>query len=142
MALFGAISRSVIGYQFFVGNRLPTKKRENKQAVFDWSMGTGVASLPGAKDADYGLFIYNKDAFGSTGRKMLQAVGMLAGVGVISGEHIGYAGLVDLKTGDLLWLNADAQMGGDVRDKEGSEKRARQLLEDFPGSKLAKADGK
>lgn len=138
MALFGAISQSVIGYQFFVGNRLPTKKRENKLAVFDWSMGEGVAALPGAKNADYGLFIYNKDAYGSTGRKMLQVVGMFAGVGVISGEHIGYAGLVDLKTGDLLWLNADAQMGGDVRDTEGSEKRARQLLEDFPGSKLAK----
>jgi hypothetical protein len=55
---------------------------------------------------------------------------------VKSGEHIGYAGLVDLRTGDLLWLNADGAMGGDVRDKEGSEKRARQLLEDFPGSDI------
>jgi hypothetical protein len=67
--LFGAVARAVVSYQFFVGNRLPTKKRDNKAGVFDWSLGDGVRDLPGAKDADYALFIYNKDAFGSTGRK-------------------------------------------------------------------------
>lgn len=140
MALFAAVSSSVIEYQFFAGNRLPTKKRDNKADVFDWSLGEGVADLPGAKDADYGLFIYNKDAYGSTGRKVLQVVAMFGGVGVTSGQHLGYAGLVDLKTGELLWLNADGQMGGDVREKDGSEKRVRQLLEDFPGSAIAKAE--
>lgn len=137
MALFSAVSQAVIEYQFFAGNRLPTKKRDNKADVFDWSLGEGVASLPGAKDADYGLFIYNKDAFGSTGRKLLQVAAMFApGLSVTSGEHRGYAGLVDLRTGDLLWLNADGEMGGDVRDTDGSDKRVHQLLEDFPGSSI------
>lgn len=136
MALFAAVSQAVIEYQFFAGNRLPTKKRDNKNDVFDWSLGGTVANLPGADDADYGLFIYSKDAYGSTGRKMLQAVAMVGGIAVKSGEHVGYAGLVDLKTGDLLWLNADGEMGGDVRDADGSRKRARQLLEDFPGSDI------
>lgn len=141
-ALFAAVSKAVIEYQFFVGNRLPTKKRDNKADVFDWSLGEGVASLPGAKDADYGLFIYNRDAYGSTGRKLLQMAALLGGVSVTSGEHVGYAGLVDLKTGDLLWLNADAAMGGDVREVDGSEKRVRQLLEDFPGSAIGKAQAR
>ena len=132
--LFAAVSQAVIQYQFFVGNRLPTKKRDNKADVFDWSLGTEVGTLPGAKEADYALFIYNKDAYGSTGRKMLQVASLMIGVGVTSGEHAGYAGLVDLKTGDLLWLNADGQMGGDVRDPEGAIKRVGQLLEEFPGS--------
>lgn len=137
MALFAAVSQAVIQYQFFAGDRLPTKKRDNKQDVFDWSLGKSVAELPGAKDADYGLFIYNKDAYGSTGRKILQVVALLGpGIAVKSGEHIGYAGLVDLKTGDLLWLNADAAMGGDVREADGSQKRMGQLLEDFPGSTI------
>ena len=139
MALFAAVSQAVIEYQFFVGNRLPTKKRDNKADVFDWSLGDGVADLPGADRADYGLFIFNKDAYGSTGRKLLQAVALLGpGIAVKSGEHVGYAGLVDLKTGDLLWLNADGAMGGDVREEEGSQKRVRQLLEDFPGSDIEK----
>lgn len=133
--LFAAVSRAVIEYQFFVGNRLPTKKRDNKAGVFDWSLGEGVRDLPGAKDADYALFLYSKDAYGSTGRKLLQVVALLGpGVAVKSGEHAGYAGLVDLKTGDLVWLNADAAMGGDVRDPDGAQKRVGQLLEAFPGS--------
>ncbi|MFN6935279.1 MAG: hypothetical protein ACK4NZ_09015, partial [Tsuneonella sp.] len=88
---------------------------------------------------DYALFIYNKDAYGSTGRKVLQVLALLGpGIAVTSGEHQGFAGLVDLKTGDLLWLNADTQMGGDVREVDGSEKRVTQLLEDFPGSEALK----
>lgn len=141
MSLFAAVSQAVIEYQFFVGNRLPTKKRDNKAEVFDWSLGQGVASLPGARDADYGLFIYNRDAYGSTGRKVLQIMAMMGGVSVKSGEHMGFAGLVDLKTGELLWLNADGEMGGDVRDSDGSEKRVAQLLEDFPGSNIGKTSG-
>jgi len=134
-ALFAAVSQSVINYQFFVGNRLPTKKHDNKANVFEWSLGTGVANLPGAKDAAYALFIYNKDAYGSTGRKLLQIAAALGpGIAVKSGEHAGYAGLVDLRTGDLLWLNADGAMGGDVRTVEGASKRVEQLLEEFPGS--------
>lgn len=133
--LFAAVSNAVIQYQFFVGNRLPTKKRDNKAGVFDWSLGEGVRDLPGARGADYALFIYNKDAYGSTGRKLLQAVALLGpGIAVKSGEHAGYAGLVDLKTGDLLWLNADGAMGGDVREPDGAQKRVGQLLEEFPGS--------
>lgn len=141
MALFAAVSQAVIEYQFFTGNRLPTKKRDNKDGIFDWSLGEKVASLPGAKNADYALFIYNKDAYGSTGRKVLQVLAALGpGIAVKSGEHAGYAGLVDLKTGDLLWLNADGAMGGDVREGDGAEKRVRQLLEEFPGSSAAASD--
>lgn len=139
MALFAAVSEAVIRYQFFVGNRLPTKKRDNASSTFDWSLGTGVASLPGARDADYALFLYNKDEFGSTGRKLLQVAGMLGGIAIRSGRHIGYAGLVDLRTGDLLWLNADAEMGGDVRDGAGADKRIGELLKGFPGREAAKA---
>lgn len=138
--LFDAVSQAVQTYQFFKGNRLPTKKHDNKDGVFDWSLGAGVQDLPGAKDADYGLFIFNKDAYGSTGRKMFQVAMLLVpGIGVKSGEHRGAAGLVDLKTGDLLWLNADFAMGGDVRDADGAEKRVAQLLEEFPGSAVKTA---
>lgn len=133
--LFGAVAGAVVNYQFFAGNRLPTKKRDNKEGVFNWSLGEGVRNIPGAQDADYALFIYNKDAYGSTGRKLLQLVAAFGpGLSVKSGEHLGYAGLVDLKTGELLWLNADGAMGGDVREVDGAEKRVGQLLEEFPGS--------
>ncbi len=134
-ALFGTVARAVVEYQFFVGNRLPTKKRDNRAGVFDWSLGPGVRDLPGAGAADYALVLYSRDAFGSTGRKLLQVAALLGPrVAIAAGEHVGYAGLVDLRTGDLLWLNADAAMGGDVREADGADKRVGQLLEDFPGT--------
>ncbi|MBY0519552.1 MAG: hypothetical protein K2P79_03900 [Sphingomonas sp.] len=137
--LFDAVSQAIVTYQFFIGNRLPTKKRDNKVGAFDWSLGEGVRDLPGARDADYGLFLYNKDAYGSTGRKLLQAVALLGpGIAIKSGEHRGAAGLVDLKTGDVLWLNADFALGGDVRNAEGAQKRVRELLRGLPGSAVAR----
>ena len=129
-SLFGAVAASVIEYQFFVGNRLPSKKRDKS---FDWSLGPGLSGIPALAGFDYVLIVRTKDAHGSTGRKILQVVGMLGGVGVQSGEHVGMAGLIDVKTGNLVWLNADLQMGGDVRTSEGAQKRVAQLLEEFPG---------
>ncbi|HXH15469.1 MAG TPA: hypothetical protein VNJ10_05000 [Sphingomonas sp.] len=128
--LFGAVASSVIEYQFFKGNRLPTKKREGE---FDWGLGPDIRMLPGLDTADYALFITTEDHFGSTGRKVLQVFAAMARIGVTAGVHKGFAGLVDLRTGELVWLNADMQMGGDVRDADGADKRVRQLLEGFPG---------
>ena len=99
-----------------------------------------LQSLQSLQGADYALFINTHDAYGSTGRKVLQVVALLGGVAVTSGEHLGYAGLVNLKTGELVWLNADRQMGGDVRTPEGAAKRVRQLLEGFPGRPASVAE--
>lgn len=128
-ALFSVLADSVRTYQFFAGNRLPTKKRKG---AFEWTMGPGVADIAKGTGADYALFLYNEDQYGSTGRKILQVFAAMAYVTVKSGEHIGYAGLVDLHTGDLVWLNADQAMGGDVRTPEGARKRVSQLLKNFP----------
>jgi len=128
--LFGAVADSVITYQFFYGNRLPTKKRKDS---FEWSMGGDFGKLKSLTGADYALFINTHDAYGSTGRKVLQIFAAMGGVSVTSGVHVGHAGLVDLKTGELVWLNADNQMGGDVRTPEGAAKRVEQLIKGFPG---------
>lgn len=134
--LFTAVANSAVEYQFFAGNRLPTKKHSKG---FEWGIGDGIARLKSLEGADYALFITTHDAYGSTGRKLLQLVGAMGGVGVISGIHVGQAGLVDLKTGELVWLNADNQMGGDVRTAEGAQKRVRELLKGFPGAPVEAA---
>lgn len=128
--LFSSLAGSVIEFQFFRGNRLPTKGRKGE---FDWSIGSEIARLPGLRDADYILFLTTEDHYGSTGRKILQVAAFLGGVAVKSGLHKGYAGLIEVKTGQLVWLNADNAMGGDPRTPEGAAKRVRQLLEGFPG---------
>ena len=126
-ALFRTVAEAAFQHKMFPGNRLPTKKKE-----FDWTLGRDAARLK-ALGGDYGLFFYTYDSYGSTGRKVAQILGAVMGFGLMpSGVHVGYAGLVDLTSGDLVWLNADLAMGGDVRTAEGAEKRVAQLLEEFP----------
>lgn len=136
-SLFSVVAQSVIEFQFFKGNRLPTKKRAGQ---FDWTLGPDMATLGKGSDCDYALFIVTEDQYGSTGRKVLQLFAAMANVPVVSGVHKGFAGLIDLKTGDLVWLNADLRMGGDVREVEGAQKRMAQLLEDFPGRPAVAAE--
>lgn len=125
--LFRVVTDAVVQHKLFAGNRLPTKKAE-----FNWTLGPGVARLGALGGGDYGLFLYTYDSYGSAGRKAAQVVGLMLGVGMTAGVHVGYAGLVDLRTGELVWINADVAMGGDVREDEGAAKRVAQLLEDFP----------
>lgn len=126
-ALFKTVAQAAFSHKMFPGNRLPTKKSD-----FDWTLGEGADALR-TLGGDYGLFFLTYDSYGSTGRKVAQILGAVMGLGLMSsGVHIGYAGLVDLKTGDLVWLNADTAMGGDPRDAAGADKRMAQLLEDFP----------
>lgn len=135
-ALFGAVAQAVLTYQFFKGNRLPTRKNR----AFDWTLGSGTRRIAEVTGARYGFFVSTRDEYGSLGRKMFQFLAAgLVGIPVKSGVHTGFAGLVDLQTGDLVWLNADAAMGGDVRTEEGMHKRVAQLLEDFPALKAQPA---
>ena len=126
-ALFGTVAGAVLQHKMTRGNRLPTKRDR-----FDWTLGEEAAQLK-ALGGDYGLFLYTYDSYGSTGRKIIQGLALVLGGGLVpSGVHVGYAGLVDLDTGDLVWLNIDTAMGGDPRTVEGAQKRVRQLMEEFP----------
>ncbi|EDL47749.1 aspartyl/glutamyl-tRNA amidotransferase subunit B [Erythrobacter sp. SD-21] len=126
-ALFGTVAGSVLAHKMTYGNRLPTKKDR-----FDWTLGEEAARLK-ELGGDYGLFFLTYDSYGSTGRKVLQGLALVLGGGFVpSGVHVGYAGLVDLETGELVWLNVDTSMGGDPRTVEGAQKRVAQLMEEFP----------
>lgn len=136
--LFSAVSSAIFQHEMFPGNRLPTKQmnrgeKGKKKYAFDWTMGPDTAQLKDVTGGDYALFFYTYDSYGDAGRKVAQvAAALLFGAWIPAGVHIGYAGLVDLKTGDVVWFNTDLAMGGDVRDQEGATKRVSQLLADFP----------
>lgn len=146
-ALFEAVSGSIFQH-VTVGDKLATKTITKEETLhgrtkkvkvqkLDWTLGPGAAELKEATGADYAMFVFTHDAYGDAGRKAAQAVGMLgcligACVIVKAGVHIGYAGLVDLNTGNIVWFNTDLSMGGDPREAEGAEKRVGQLMDGFP----------
>jgi hypothetical protein len=135
--LFKVVSTEVLNHGVFF-DRLPTKKLaatagEKSRYNMDWTLGPDAAKLKAVTGADYALFVYSHDAYGSAGRKAAQLfAAALLGAYIPAGVHIGYAGLVDLSTGNMVWFNADPALGGDPREVDGATKRVGQLMHDFP----------
>jgi hypothetical protein len=131
--LFKTVADSVIKHRLFPLDPLPTKEEK-----FDWTLGPGAARLGALGGADYGLFFYTLDSYESTSRRLVRLLTtdptpQYPEFGTIPIEvNMGYAGLVDLKTGDLVWINVDVKMTGDVRTPEGASLRVSELLDGFP----------
>ena len=105
---------------------LPTKKDK-----FDWTLGPDVQQLAEVYAADYALFVYFRDSFSSGGRKaMMVVMGALFGAVSAGGQQIGYASLVDLESGDILWFNYVSSGVGDLRDAGSAA--AEDLLDKLP----------
>ena len=125
--LFKTVADSVIKHRLFALDPLPTK-----EGKFDWTLGTETARLGTLADADYGLFFYTLDSYESASKRTARLIASALGKDAPTEVNMGYAGLVDLKTGDLVWINVDVKMTGDVRSAEGAELRISELLEGFP----------
>jgi hypothetical protein len=125
--LFKIVADSVIKHRLFALDPLPTKEEK-----FDWTLGEGASRLGALGGGDYGLFFYTLDSYESGSRKMARLLASQMGAEQPNETNMGYAGLVDLKTGDLVWINVDVKMAGDVRTLEGASLRITELLDGFP----------
>ncbi|MEO6066282.1 MAG: hypothetical protein ABIP49_10945 [Lysobacterales bacterium] len=124
--LHRAVGHSILRHGYGIGT-LPSKGKD-----FDWTLGKGVAVLRAATNADYALFVTVRDSYTSGGRAALMVVGALVGVGFSGGVQAGFASLVDLRDGRVVWFNTLVDQRGDLRDTEGADATARQLLDGFP----------
>jgi hypothetical protein len=107
-----------------------------KHGRFDWTLGPGVGRLRGDKKADYVLFVWMRDSYASGGRAALVAISSifspLTGTRASGGEQAGFASLVDLETGDVVWCNALYRESGDLRTEEKARKAVQMLIGDLP----------
>ena len=119
--------QSILVHKYIPYSALPTKKDK-----FDWTLGPDAAVLGEEYDADYALFVYMRDSFASSGRMAVILVGALFGVGVPGGQQIGFASLVDLRTGQILWFNRLFSEVGDLREPESAHTAVEYLLDELP----------
>jgi hypothetical protein len=112
---------------------LPTLKNG-----FDWTLGEGVQELAADTGANYALFVHIRDSYATAGRKaaMVSAILVAGLTGVYlpvgTGVRTGFASLVDLKTGEVVWFNRLYSETGDLREGEPAAKTAGVLLKDLP----------
>jgi hypothetical protein len=125
--LYGAVARS-ISLHHMGGLKLPTKDDK-----LEWSFGDSLRPLQQASGSRYALFTWVRDSYASAERKVMMVGLTLLGVGVGGGAQFGYASLVDLETGQVLWFNQLISVTGDLRDDRSAVASVDGLLTGFPG---------
>lgn len=130
-AIHGAIARAISMHHLGPGFlKLPTK-----EGRLDWSLGESTRAIKKATGADYALFTWVRDSYTSGERVAAMIALALVGVGVGGGVQTGYASLVELETGRVLWFNRLARGSGDLREADKAAETIDALLAGFPAPK-------
>ncbi len=128
VGLHAAVARSIALHHGVGGVwALPTK-----QGALDWSFDDSMKPLGAKTGAQYGLFIWVRDSYASSERKVAMVGLALLGVVASGGMQVGYASLVDLDSGRVVWFNRLARGSGDLRDGPSSAESIKALLTGFP----------
>jgi len=126
LTLHAAVAQS-IALHHFGPMKLPAKEDR-----LDWSFGDSLRPLAQRTGARYGLFTWVRDSYASSERVAAIVVMSLLGVGMSGGMQVGYASLVDLETGQVLWFNHLVRASGDLREAKPATESVSALLSAFP----------
>ncbi|MES2632816.1 MAG: hypothetical protein V4669_07580 [Pseudomonadota bacterium] len=127
-ALHRAVAEAIFVHHANSGLKLPTKNEQ-----LDWSLGAdSVKPLKERTGADYALFTWFRDSYASGERKAVMIGMALLGSFQMGGYQMGYASLVDLNTGRVVWFNDLQRMTGDLREASSAKETVEALLKDFP----------
>jgi hypothetical protein len=129
LSLHAAVARS-IALHHTGPLKLPTK-----EGKLDWGFGDALQPLQKATGARYALFTWVRDSYASAERKAMMVGLALLGVGVVGGAQVGYATLVDLESGQVLWFNQLQRASGDLREADKAAESVSVLLQGFPARK-------
>lgn len=120
-----------------VGNTILTSyfgaaKLPSKAGAFDWSLGPGVREIAERYSADYAMFVFYRDYQSSGGRIAMSVIAAVAGASMATQAEFGFASLVDMKSGDVVWFNKVTAGAGELRDASGATAVVNQLFRDLP----------
>lgn len=129
IGLYERVAQSV-----FVYGRGSQSAWAHKKEAFDYTLGPGLAFLGERTGADAALVILGVDYISSSGRKLAFAAGLALGFILPMGQSFLALGVVDLKTGDLLWMGFDASSTLDTREADAVQRTLRSLFAGWPGA--------
>jgi hypothetical protein len=123
---------SAVGYTI-INNYFGAAKLPSKNGAFDWTLGPEIKEIGEQHDADYALFVFYRD-YQASGGRVAFAILAAAATGAASdiGSESGFASLVDLTTGDIVWFNVVSAGSGELRKKDGAAAAVNSLFKDIP----------
>jgi hypothetical protein len=116
-----------VGSAIQMSPAIPTAKSKT-----NWTMGSGVADLKQEYEADYVLFILLHDQYETGGRVATRFLAAAIGIVTMPATQRGFAALVDLNTGDIVWFNQLFSTVGDLREAAPAEDAVNHLLAGIP----------
>lgn len=124
----------VVGFNAFYYGRAEFDAWKHKRTEFDYTLGTGLKTLADKSGADAALFIVGEDNISSGGRKAARVFAAMLGVILPPSPTFLSAALVDLRTGDILWMNYGTALDSkDLRNAEDVNKMMNEMFFSYPG---------
>ncbi len=113
---------------------------KHKARRFDYSIGPGLRKLRKKSGADVAVMVYGRDRVSTTGRKAKAIAGNIPFVNMFTGAppELGYSfihiGMIDLRTGDVLWMNSEYREGAsNLRNYEDADEIVGAIFDWYPG---------
>lgn len=128
LKLHSAVGGSILLHSYQPAHALPTMGSR-----LDWTMGPLARQLRDKAKTRYALFLYVRDSYASAGRvALIMTSALLFGVAPSGGIQTGFASLVDLETGDIVWFSHIARNAGDLRNPASVQESIDALFLGFP----------
>lgn len=125
----------VVGFNAFYFGKAQFDAWKHKKPEFDYTLGTGLKGLAERTGADAALFIVGEDYISSGGRKAARIFAALLGVALPASPTFLSVGLVDLKTGNLLWMDYGLALDSkDLRKQDDVNKMLQEMFAHYPAS--------
>jgi hypothetical protein len=128
MGLHAAVAQSISLHQF--GG--PMWALPTKAGKLDWTFGDAMQPLADATGAQYALSFWVRDSHASAERVAMIVAMAALGIAISAGVQVGYASLIDLRSGRVVWFNKLARPYGDLRQPEPARETIEALLTGFP----------
>lgn len=107
---------------------------KHKLKKYDYTIGPGLNFLRRKTSADTALLVYGEDEVSTAGRKTAAVVAGVLGGSVQLGHSFVHIGLVDLRTGNLLWVNSSYKTGStDLRRADDARRMIDKIFKSYPG---------
>ncbi len=106
---------------------------------FDYTLGPGLKPLAEHTGIDAAMILTGTDYISSAGRKAAMAMGVLLGAlggGLFvpqGGTSFVSVGVVDMRTGNLLWFASDQSGTTDLRNEQDVHRMLEQMFQTYPG---------
>jgi len=90
---------------------------KHKARRFDYGIGEGLSKLRKMTGADAAILVYGRDHVSTAGRKTKAVLSYIPIINIFTGntpalgDSFVHVGIVDLKTGELLWMNREYRDG-------------------------------